>query len=160
MPLNHIASLIICLVVLAGAAPAQEFRFGLKAGVPLTPYFETGRTEVRGGVLEHSAATRRYTLGPSLEWRPARRLGLELDVLYKRIGYVQIENTSVSGVTIHSSFDVKGHSFDFPLMVKYRWEGRVTPVRGGGFRFASYEYGPRARGSHRANGPIRHHGAD
>jgi hypothetical protein len=142
---NHLARLTLCWIVLTGRAGAQEFRFGLKAGVPLTTYFETGRVEVRGGVLEHSAATRRYTFGPSAEWRFTPRLALELDALYKRIGYVQIENTSVSGVTVNSSFDIKGHSFDFPLLAKYRWEGRVTPyaVFGGALRFMNMG---RARG--------------
>jgi hypothetical protein len=55
----------------AFTAPAlgQGFRFGVKAGVPLTTYF------------------------------------------------AQSEKTSVSGVTIDSSFEVEGHSFDAPLGV-------------------------------------------
>ncbi len=123
----------------------QEFRFGAKAGVPLTQYFETGQVAVRGGVLAHSAATRRYTFGPSLEWRLTRGFGLEFDALYKRIVYVQSENTSVSGVMLDSSFEVVGHSFDVPILAKYRWNGRVAPFAAGGFAFRHMGLG-RARG--------------
>jgi hypothetical protein len=99
---------ISALLLFAGSA--QNFRFGLKAGVPVTMYFETGESPVRGGVVRHSSATRRYTFGPSLEWRPTPRFGLAFDALYKRVGYGRAENTSVSGVTIDSSFEVNGHS--------------------------------------------------
>jgi hypothetical protein len=111
----------------------KGIRLGVKAGVPFTTYFDTGEVAVRGGVLAFSSATRRYTAGPSVEWRFGRRAGLEFDALYKRFGYVQTERTSISGVTIDSSFEVKGNSWDFPMMAKYRWEGRVVPYAAGGF---------------------------
>jgi len=124
---------------------AQEFRFGVKGGIPLTRYFETGQVAVRGGFLESSAATRRYTLGPSAEWRLQPRFGLEFDVLYKRIGYVRTENTSVSGITTHSAVEVNGHSWDFPILAKYRWDRRVAPYVAGGFVLRYMGLG-RARG--------------
>jgi hypothetical protein len=125
---------------------AQEFRFGLKGGVPLTAYFDTGVFPVRGGILEFSAATRRYTLGPSVEWRLTPRIGLEFDALYRRFGYVRNENTSVSGTTIRSSYEVQGNSWDFPLMAKYRRDARVAPYAAGGF-VLRYIGAGRARGT-------------
>lgn len=121
------------LVGFTTSALAQDLRFGVKVGVPLTTYFETGQIAVRGGVLEYSSATRRYTLGPSVEWRLKPRVALEFDALYKHLGFVRTENTSVSGVTLNSSYEVKGNSWDFPMMAKYRWNGRVVPYVASGF---------------------------
>jgi hypothetical protein len=145
---KNLGTLIPLLIGLTTSALAQDFRFGVKVGVPLTTYFETGQVAVRGGVLEYSSATRRYTFGPSVEWRLKPRFGLEFDVLYKRMGYVRTENTSVSGVTIHSSFEVKGNSWDFPMMAKYRWwDWRGAPYVAGGFVLRYIRAG-RARGLH------------
>lgn len=135
----------LLLFALAACAHGQDFRFGVKGGVPATTYFETGEVAVRGGTLAHSAATRRYTVGATAEWRLKPRFGLELDALYKRIGYVQTENTSVSGVTIDSAFEVNGHSFDFPVLAKFRSEGLVSPYAAGGFTLRYMDMG-RAHG--------------
>jgi hypothetical protein len=142
---KYLGALSLLPAVLTAADVGQDFRFGAKAGVPLTQYFVTGEVEVRGGVLAHSAATRRYTFGPSIEWRRKAGFGLEVDALYKRIGYVQTENTTVSGVTIDSAFEVNGHSFDFPILAKYRWNGSVAPYAAGGFALRYMPLG-RARG--------------
>jgi hypothetical protein len=136
----------LLMVALAAHAHGQEFRLGLKGGVPATAYFDTGEVAVRGGTLSHSAATRRYTVGAAAEWRLRPRFGLELDALYKRIGYVQRENTTVSGVAIDSAFEVNGHSFDFPILAKFRGEGRVSPFAVGGVTLRYMDMG-RARGT-------------
>lgn len=125
------------LLLLAFSAPGfcQSLQFGLKAGIPLTEYFEAGP---EGGGLHgaaiYSAATRRYTLGGSLEGRLAGELGLEIDVLYHRMGYVGIVNyfDSASGAFHDSAIDVKGDSWDFPLMAKYRFGGAIHPYLVGG----------------------------
>ncbi len=108
------------LLLVSTAVCAQPVRFGVKAGVPLTRYFDTG---TRGGA-EYSAATRRYTVGASVEW-----LWLELDVLYKRMGYVGII-TSESGA--RSAIDTKGNSWEFPVLIRRRLPGRARPFVGGG----------------------------
>ena len=53
---------LLLRAVLALPAWSQGLHVGLKAGVPLTQYFETEP-------CCYSAATRRYTFGPSLEWQ-------------------------------------------------------------------------------------------
>ena len=123
----------LLFVGLIHSATAQEFRFGVKGGIPISQYFETGRQLVRGGLVESSAATRRYTLGPSAEWRLRANFGLEVDALYKRIGYVRTENTSVSGVTTDSRVEAEGNSWDFPILAKYRWGEVLAPFVTGGF---------------------------
>jgi hypothetical protein len=125
--------LVMLLAGLTTSVLAQDLHFGAKAGVPVTAYFETGQVAVRGGVLKYSSATPRYTLGPSVEWRPNPSVALEFDALYRRIRYVRTENTSVSGVTLASSYEVKGNSWDFPMMAKYRRDARVAPYVAGGF---------------------------
>ena len=111
---------------------ADSIDFIIKGGVPLTEYFDTGRFFSRTGSAEYSAATRRYTVGVGAEWRPTDRLGAELSVLYKRMGYVGIITTSSGSLTATASYDVKGHSWDVPLVVKYRLSTRPPVVYAGG----------------------------
>jgi hypothetical protein len=104
----------------------QGFRFGVKAGIPLTQYFETGSSGGLHGGAEYSAATRRYTIGVAAEWRFKSSFGLEADAMYHRMGYVALVHfmDSASGNFSDSAIDVKGNSWDFPLLAKYRF-GRV-----------------------------------
>ncbi|MBZ5583019.1 MAG: PorT family protein [Acidobacteriia bacterium] len=122
----------LLLVALLPAAWSQSFRFGLKAGVPITEYFEMGSSTPGA----YSAATRRYTVGASGEWRLKPALGFEADVLYHRMGYVGIVNTfnRANGDYSNSAIDVKGNSWDFPVMAKYRF-GRPYVAGGGVLRY-------------------------
>ncbi len=112
---------------------ALEVRFGLKAGVPATVYFETGRREGPGRSAEYSAATRRYTFGASAEWFLTPALGLGFDALYRRMGYVAIVSSSGPTGVSTSAVDVKGHSFDFPIRFKYWLGPPLRPFLTGGF---------------------------
>ena len=125
------------IMVFAFAAPTmgQAIRFGVTAGVPITQYFETGRSGGLHGGADYSAATRRYTLGASAEWYLVKAFGFELDVMYHRMGYVGIVNffDSANGNFSNSQIDVKGNSWDVPLMAKYRFGRLARPyVAGGG----------------------------
>ena len=130
-------------------ASGQSLHGGLKAGVPFTPYFETGAAGGRNGGAVYSAATRRYTFGASGELRLSGAFGFEADALYHRMGYVGIVNftSSASGAVDDTAIDVKGNSWDFPLMAKYRFGRVVRPyiVGGGVLRYV----GPvRGKGTH------------
>ncbi len=120
-------SAVCFLLLLATPAVAPDFRFGIKAGVPVTTYFETGATGSLHGGSDYSAATRRYTVGASAEWRLGGRLGFEIDALYKRMGYVGIVNTFSNGISTTSALDAKGNSWDFPLLAKYRFDHIARP---------------------------------
>jgi hypothetical protein len=116
-------------------ACGQGIHAGLKLGVPITQYFETGSTGSLHGSADYSTATRRYMLGASGEWRLTNAFGFEVDALYHRMGYVAIVNfvNSANGNFSNSSIDVKGNSWDFPIMAKYRFGRAVRPyVAGGG----------------------------
>jgi hypothetical protein len=109
---------------------------GLKVGVPFTQYFETGAFGFGAGIngfRQYSSATRRYTFGASGEWRLNTSFGFEVDAMYHRMGYVG--STGVpGGINIYgSNFEVKGNSWDFPVMAKYRFGHVVRPyVAAGG----------------------------
>jgi len=125
------------LFVLVFALPVwgQDIHAGLKLGVPFTQYFETGTAGSLHGSADYSAATRRYTLGASGEWRLTNAFGFEVDALYHRMGYVGLVNyfDSANGNFSNSAIDVKGDSWDFPVMAKYRFGRVVRPyVAGGG----------------------------
>jgi hypothetical protein len=113
---------------LALSAWGQGIRAGLKIGVPITQYFRTGIVSTPDSYEEYSAATRRYTAGLSGEWRFTNALGLEADALYHRMGYVAILNYAGRDTAV----DIKGNSWDFPLMVKYRSGLRFRPYAAGG----------------------------
>ncbi|HEY1337067.1 MAG TPA: outer membrane beta-barrel protein [Bryobacteraceae bacterium] len=123
------------LLAFAVCAPGASFHFGVYGGVPLTHYFDTGSFGSRFNSAEYSAATRRYTLGASAEWRFDRAVGLETGVFYHRMGYVAIVNGfSFSGVQTNAGIDIKGNSWDFPLTLKYRL-GRPFVLGGGILRY-------------------------
>src|SRR5689334_22054731 len=123
-------------IAFAITAWGQSIHGGLKAGVPLTQYFETGAAGGRNGNAVYSAATRRYTFGASGEFRLTDSFGFEVDALFHRMGYVGIVNftSSANGDIDNTAIDVKGDSWDFPVMAKYRFRRRtVRPfVAGGG----------------------------
>ena len=83
--------------IVPSLACAQPFWFGVRIGVPLTEYFQTGTVTFRpiGSSETYSAATRRYTLGVSAEWRRWQRLGFEADALYKRMGFRDVTRFTV-----------------------------------------------------------------
>jgi hypothetical protein len=120
------------LMIWMFAAPvwAQGFLWGVKGGVPLTTYFDTGAAF---SPIAYSAGTRRYTVGASAERRIGHGLGLEVDALYHRFGY----NSSVFLFVPTPSLSVfktttRGNSWDFPLLAKYRLGRRLSPFLDGG----------------------------
>ena len=86
---------------------AQPLSFGLKGGVPLTGAV--------GGNFGGSSEARRYTVGLMLELRLPASLAFEANGLYKRTGYRASQ--SDSGITIRGQ--VRAHSWEFPLLLKY-----------------------------------------
>jgi hypothetical protein len=157
----------IIVLAIAAFAPAlacgQSFSFGLKAGVPITEYFQTGHYAYAVGPSEYtygdySQATRRYTFGVSAEWHPWQSLGFEVDALYKRMGYVSFEYSFNDGPIYIYALDVKGNSWEFPVLAKYRFRRGLHPyvASGGAFRYI----GPvRGRGSNVFDGHLLPGGA-
>ena len=100
------ASLMLFLLATQDAR-AQLVSFGVKGGVPLT--------DAVGGNFGGSSEARRYTVGLMVELRLPASFAFAADGLYKRTGYRASQ--SDSGVTIMGQ--VRAHSWEFPLLVKY-----------------------------------------
>ena len=118
-------------LVLICALPVfcQGLHLGVKTGIPVTQYFETGATGGLHGGATYSAATRRYTVGASGEWQFTNSFGFEVDAMYHRMGYVGIVHfvDSANGNFRDSAIDVKGNSWDFPALAKYRFGHVMRP---------------------------------
>jgi hypothetical protein len=127
--------LVLLLLLVLVSAGGQSLHPVLEVGIPLTDYFDTGTYSggLHGGG-DYSAATRRYTIGASVEWRIAGPLGFEGGVFYHRMGYVAVVHfiDSANGNYRDSAIDVKGHSWDFPLMLKYHLRGPARAYAGAG----------------------------
>ena len=110
-------------------AMAQPVQIGVKVGVPVTEYFDTGATGGLHGDSHYTATARRYVLGAWIGWR-----FLEADVFFHRMGYVGYVNTFDNGNFTNSVVDVIGNSWDFPLVAKYRVR-RAFLLGGGVMRY-------------------------
>ena len=123
--------LFLAFLLMAGPCAAQRIEIGAKLGVPLTSTIET--TSYSGhSDEESSSATRRYTVGPMVGIRLPHGFGLEVDVLYKRIGF-NLQQGSVSLMQTH----VTGNSWEFPIVgtFRHRLSRSATPYVGAGVSF-------------------------
>lgn len=103
----------ILFLFLAGAVCAfPQFTAGIKAGVPLTDFFDT----VSSPNFGFNSDTKRYVIGPTVELRLPGGLGFEFDALYRRFHY---EGEISNGDAMTSR--TKGGAWQFPLLAKYRF---------------------------------------
>jgi opacity protein-like surface antigen len=106
---------LLCMIALgAAAATAQPVSFGAKVGVPLTDFFSTIQSKNFG----FNSNTKDYIAGADLEIRLPLGLGIEFDALYHPLSY--------SGASNGSSESVTAHSFEFPLLAKYKFPGKIA----------------------------------
>jgi hypothetical protein len=134
LPSRLPAALIVLLFASLPRLFCQGFHVGVKGGIPLTQYFETGADGARNFSARYSAATRRYTVGVVGEWGFTNSLGLEINPMYHRVGYVAVVRyfDTAGGGFRNSAVDVKGGSWDFPLLARYRLGPGRRPFIGGG----------------------------
>jgi hypothetical protein len=99
----------LLLALTAGSALAQPVSIGVKAGVPITDAFET----LRGNQAAYFTNTHRYLIGGTVQLNLPLRFAIELDALYKRLGY-QYEQ---SGPLLVSH--TVANSWEFPLLGKF-----------------------------------------
>jgi opacity protein-like surface antigen len=113
-------------------ALAQPISVGVKGGVPITDAFET----FRGNSASYATNTKRYLVGPTVQFNLPARFSIEVDALYKRLGYQydqSLSNSTVSARTV-------ANSWEFPVLVKFAiLPGPVRPFvdAGGSFRHIS-----------------------
>jgi hypothetical protein len=114
-------------------ATAQPFSFGVKGGIPLTDAFTFGSVSSGGIGVNASetyfSKTKRYTVGPTIEFHLPAHLSMEFDALYKHLNYdrTDFEETPSSGSHGAAIRNVLGR-WEFPLLLKYRrWSNRLSP---------------------------------
>ncbi len=93
------------------AAAAQPFSAGLKAGVPLTDFFNTVQNI-------STSVPNRYVIGVMAEVRLPFGLGVEGDALYRHLNYsAQITNFNDR---------VTASAWEFPILLKYRFHAPIA----------------------------------
>jgi hypothetical protein len=115
---------------------AQNMSLGVKVGVPMTDFFNTGSSSSLHGTADYWSDTRRYTFGLSGEAGLKHGVGFEVDALYHRMGFQANINTfdTATGKFSRAHVDVVGNTWDFPFMLKYRAGHKpIRPYVAGGF---------------------------
>ena len=92
---------------------------GVKGGVPITDFFNT----VRGNNASYVTNTKRYLVGPTVEFHLPARLSIEVDALYKRAGFEYDQSIAANRITSHTV----ANSWEFPALLK--WEIIPGPIR-------------------------------
>ena len=110
---------LLCLV-LAGASFAQPVSIGVKAGVPITDFVDAAK----GDHSAYFTKTKRYTIGPTVEFHLPARISIEIDALYKRFAF-DGQSVTADGSIVTAT---RGNSWEFPVLVKLElFPGPVRP---------------------------------
>jgi hypothetical protein len=103
---------------LHGQDEQHKVSVGVRAGVPITDAFET----FRGNESRYFTNTKRYVIGPTVEFHLPWRFSIRVDALYRRLGYAYEQIRP--GVTATRTV---ANAWDFPATVK--WEILPGPIR-------------------------------
>ena len=111
---------------------------GFVGGMPLTTAFATGKQQPHFCYDEEAtSATRRYTVGPELRLAWPHDFGIEIDALYKRLGYDSVFDVGCDSVYTRSI----QNSWEFPVLVTHplprRLPGALYLTGGPSFRIAN-----------------------
>ena len=98
----------LLLFSVAVATVAQPISVGVIGGVPMTDAFQT----FRGVSASYATHTNRYVVGPTLQFNFPARISLEVDGMYRRLGY-QYDQTG----PVLSTRTV-ANSWEFPALLK------------------------------------------
>jgi hypothetical protein len=100
---------VLLAFAIAACVAAQPIGFGLKLGAPLT---DAVNLATGSGTLANTAT--RFTIGPMVDLRLPFGVGIEADLLYRRVGAdYTFSNTFSAGV--------HGNQWDVPVLLKYRF---------------------------------------
>ena len=120
-------ALLVCAVTVG--AIAQPVSVGVKFGVPVTDALET----FRGNRAAYVSNTHRYLVGPTVQLNLPFRFSIEVDALYRRLGY---EYNQFAGPGSPTSTRTVANSWEFPVLGKYAiWGGPARPFIDAGANF-------------------------
>jgi outer membrane protein assembly factor BamA len=124
---------LILLAACLGVAQAESLTLGIKGGIPVTNVFDAGSGSYTHAYFTSSSKTKRYTVGPTVTFLFPRRLGLEIDALYRRVNYDSFNSTTVSagdaGI-IDTWSSTVGNRFDVPILLRWSPVSRLYVVAG------------------------------
>jgi opacity protein-like surface antigen len=107
---------ILLTAVFAISGLAQPVSIGVTGGVPMTDFLNAAH----GDQASYATNTKRYTVGPTIEFHLPGRLSLEVDGLYKRVGYNFVGSDSTGNqLTARTT----ANSWEFPITGKFE----ITP---------------------------------
>jgi hypothetical protein len=106
---------LFLLLLIGGAALAQPFSAGIKAGLPLTDFL----SEVQG---TSTTTTNRYLFGPEVEVRLPLGLSVEFDAIYRHFSYTNVLGSVGNSVTSIGS----SGNWEFPLVAKYKFPSKIV----------------------------------
>ena len=98
---------------------AQPVSFGVEGGVPITDAFDAAHDTFQGNTASYSTYTHRYEVGPAFQVHLPLRLTVEVDALYKRLGYQYNALTPATRTFAATAVN----SWEFPLLLKFE----ITP---------------------------------
>ena len=101
-------------------AAAQPVSVGVKAGVPITDAFDTAQ----GNQASYASNTHRYVVGPTVQLNLPFRFSIEVDALYRRLGFNYNQFAGPGSPTFTST---TANSWEFPVLGK--WAVLPGPVR-------------------------------
>ncbi len=104
---------IVLAFLLAAPGAFPQFSLGVKAGVPLTDFFNT----VSSPRLGFNSDTKRYIIGPMVQLNLPAGFAVEFDALYRRFNY----ESNVSLADVFTNARTTGNAWEFPLLFKYRF---------------------------------------
>lgn len=113
------ASVLYIFAAWFSAVFAQPVSIGVKGGVPITGAFET----FRGNDSAYVTGTKRYLVGPAIQFNLPANFGFEVDALYKRLGYQY--DAFAPAQTAYAK--TVANSWEFPFLVKFNL--LPSPVR-------------------------------
>ena len=112
--------LILCTLLSGVGLFAQPVSIGVIGGVPITDAFET----FQGNSTYYATNTKRWLVGPTFQLNFPARISLEVDALYRRLGY-DYTLTAGPGSPVYQS--TVANSWQFPVLAK--WAIIPGPIR-------------------------------
>ncbi|MEO8100401.1 MAG: porin family protein [Acidobacteriota bacterium] len=121
----------LAIIALSFLTPTALFAgdvisIGVKGGIPITDAVDTAR----GNNAGYTTNTKRYLVGPTVEFHLPLRFSIEFDAIYKRLGY----QYDATGPYVYSK--TVANTWEFPALVKFEiLPGPVRPFVDAGVSF-------------------------
>jgi len=127
--MKAVIKILLLLAFLCRSGFTQSLSLGFRAGVPLSDAVWGWHLKYWEWIPE----SKPYTVGPAVALRLHGRLSIEVDALYKRIGYSRY-GTYFNGQ--YERIKTRADSWEFPVIARYRLlSSRIRPYFASGFSY-------------------------